>query len=164
MGFDYSTLVPFLVLIVIAVLAGIVVFVVRRAIVYQRSHPVKITEGPGRLPREAFCGMVKHVLLLIFTFGIWNLIWIYRTTGYLNAVEGEPVRNPVTKLLLCMFVPFYSIYWTYKSAQRIDRLAKLQGISSECATLCLILAIFLPIIAPIIMQDKINGIVTSGTD
>ena len=112
------------------------------------------------LPKEAFCDMVKHVLLLLFTFGIWNLIWIYKVTGYLNVVKDEEPRNPTTKLLLCMFVPFYSIYWTYKSAQRIDKLAKQKGLSADSATLCLIMAIFLPIIAPIIMQDKMNHIIT----
>ena len=113
------------------------------------------------LPKEAFCDMAKHVLLLLFTFGIWHFIWVYRVTGYLNAVKDEEPRNPTTKLLLCMFVPFYSIYWIYKSAQRIDKLAKQKGISSDIATLCLIMAIFLPIIALIIMQDKMNNIITA---
>lgn len=112
------------------------------------------------LPKEAFCDMVKHVLLLLFTFGIWNLIWIYKVTGYLNVVKDEEARNPTTKLLLCMFIPFYHIYWTYKSAQRVDKLAKQAGFSSDIATLCLIMSIFLPIISPIIMQDKMNSILT----
>ena len=60
---------------------------------------------------SAYCSMVKHVFLLLFTFGIWYFIWIYRTTRYLNRVEGEEYRNPTYKLLLCMFVPFYLIYW-----------------------------------------------------
>lgn len=110
---------------------------------------------------EAYCGLVKHILLLIFTFGIWLLIWIYRVTGYTNNVDGEEKRNPTNKLLLCMFVPFYQIYWTYKTAQRIDKMAAAKGISSDLATLCLILEIFVPIIPPILMQDKINAIVTA---
>lgn len=113
------------------------------------------------LPGEAYCSMVKHVLLLLFTFGIWYLIWIYKVTGYLNAVKDEEPREPATKLLLCMFIPFYVLYWTYKSAQRIDKLAKQKGLSADSATLCLIMAIFLPIIAPILMQDKMNNIITA---
>ena len=108
---------------------------------------------------RAYCGLVKHILLLIFTFGIWYFIWIYRMTGYLNQVKDEPERNPTTKLLLCLFVPFYSIYWVYKSAQRVDKLAALKGIRSDLSTLCLILAIFIGIIPPILMQDKINEII-----
>lgn len=111
---------------------------------------------------RAYCGLVKHILLLIFTFGIWYFIWIYRMTGYLNQTKDEPERNPTTKLLLCLFVPFYSIYWVYKSAQRIDKLAALKGVRSDLSTICLILAIFIGIIPPILMQDKINEIITAG--
>lgn len=58
-----------------------------------------------------------------------------------------------------MFVPFYSIYWVYKSAQRIDKLAAKKSVSSDLSTLCLILAIFVGIIPPILMQEKINTII-----
>ena len=110
---------------------------------------------------EGYCGLVKHVLLLLFTFGVWYLIWIYKMTAYLNRVEDEEPRNPTTKLLLCMFIPFYSIYWVYKSAHRIDKLANRKGIQSDLSPLCLILAIFVGIIPPILMQDKINTITTT---
>lgn len=120
------------------------------------------TAVPNELPKEAYCSLAKHVLLLLFTLGIWRLIWIYKTTGYLNCVADEPPRNPTTKLLLCMFIPFYSIYWAYKSAQRIDKLAKEKDISSDLSALCLILEIFIAIIPPILMQDKINAIVTQA--
>ena len=109
-----------------------------------------------------YCSLVKHILLLLFTFGIWFLIWIYRVTGYTNNVRGEEERNPTTKLLLCLFVPFYQIYWIYKTAQRIDKMAAGKGIPSDLSTLCLILAIFVPIIPPILIQDKMNNIVTAG--
>lgn len=109
------------------------------------------------------CGLFKHVILLLFTFGIWWLIWNYRITRYLNCVENEEYRNPATKLLLCMFVPFYSVYWTYKSAQRIDKLAKSVDVVSDLATPCLILEIFVPFIPPILMQDKINKILETST-
>lgn len=108
------------------------------------------------LPREAYFGMFGHVMLLLFTLGIWYLIWIYRSTKYLNADESEEPRNPTTKLLLCMFIPFYIIYWTYKSAQRADRLCSGTGMTSDITTVCLILAIFIPIVPPILIQDKIN--------
>lgn len=108
---------------------------------------------------DGYCSMVKHVLLLIFTFGIWQLIWIYRTTRYLNCVTAEPPRNPTTKLLLCMFVPFYIIYWMYKHAKYIDILAAEKGIPSDIGALCLVLEFFVPIVPPILMQDKLNTIV-----
>ena len=108
---------------------------------------------------EVYCGLVKHILLLLFTCGIWLYIWIYRVTGYTNNVEGEEYRNPTNKLLLCLFVPFYMIYWMYKTAQRLDKMAAAKNIPSDLSTLCLILAIFVPIIPPILIQDKLNAIV-----
>lgn len=106
---------------------------------------------------KSYKSLVPHVLLLLFTCGIYYLVWIYRTTDSLNACKNEEYRNPVNKLLLCMFVPFYSIYWTYKSAHRIDMLGYEKGIQGETATLSLILSLFVPILPPILMQSKLNS-------
>ena len=62
-----------------------------------------------------------------------------------------------------MFVPFYSIYWVYKSAQRIDKLAMTVDVISDLTVVCLILEIFVPLIPPILMQDKINKIADANT-
>ena len=122
------------------------------------GNSINSTEEQG----DAYCGLGKHILLLLFTFGIWNLIWIYRTTKYLNKTPNAEYYNPTSKLLLCMFVPFYTIYWYYRHGQRIDSFTKSKGLNgSDMATLCLILGIFIPIVACILMQDKINTICTS---
>ncbi|WP_243152212.1 DUF4234 domain-containing protein [Pseudoflavonifractor sp. 524-17] len=140
---------------------------------YEICHPIVFALGvwlAGRWfaypnsPDTAYRSMLPHILLLLFTFGIYYLYWIYKSTDYLNCVEGEEPRNPTTKLLLCIFVPFYSFYWIYKSAQRIDRLASAKGISSNLTTLCLILAIFVGVIPPMLMQDKINAIITAENE
>lgn len=137
---------------VLPVLAGVVMTLAVRLL----TTPRKEAEPPVQI------GLFAHVLLLLLTCGIWHLIWIYRTTGYLNCTPAEPYRNPGTKLLLCMVVPFYSIYWVYQSAQRIDKLAKTVAVTSDLAVVCLILAFFVPLIPPILMQDKINKIVDTG--
>ena len=98
------------------------------------------------------------VLLLIFTLGIYCLYWTYKVTEALNIVKDEPYRKPATNLLLCMFCPFYYIYWTYKTALLTDKLAKEYGISSDLGVTCLIFSIFIPIIPPIFIQDKLNSI------
>ena len=121
-------------------------------------HAAPVSQDYG----DGYCGLVKHILLLLFTFGIWLYIWIYRTTRYLNCVEDEEQRNPTNQLLLCLFVPFYYIYWMYKSAQRIDKISAARGKSDDMAMLCLILSLFVAIIPPILMQDKINGFATAG--
>lgn len=108
---------------------------------------------------KSYKSLVPHVLLLLFTCGIYYLVWIYRTTDSLNACKNEEYRNPVNKLLLCMFVPFYSIYWTYKSAHRIDTLGYEKGIQGDTATLSLILSLFVPILPPILMQSKLNSVI-----
>ncbi len=120
------------------------------------------TSAASAVNDEAYCDLIKHVLLLLFTFGVWYFIWIYRMTGYTNTVRDEEERNPTNKLLLCLFVPFYGIYWTYKTAQRVDKIAAEKNVASDLATLCLVLDIFVPIIPPILLQDKINKIITAG--
>lgn len=111
---------------------------------------------------EAYCSLGKHIVLCLFTFGIWYMIWTYRTTRFLNTAPGAEQHNPGTKLLLCIFVPFYQIYWFYKQGQRIDYYCRLKNLpTSDMATICLILGIFIPIVACILMQDRINTICTA---
>lgn len=112
---------------------------------------------------KSYQSLVPHVLLLLFTRGIYYLVWIYRTTDSLNACKNEEYRTPINKLLLCMFVPFYSIYWTYKSAHRIDMLGYEKGILGETATLSLILSLFVPILPPILMQSKLNSVIMADS-
>ena len=88
-------------------------------------------------------------------------IWIYRSTDYLNKCKNTEPRTPVNQLLLCMFVPFYIIYWTYQSAQRIDFMAKEKGLNESISTMCLVLEIFIPIVPPILMQSKINSTISA---
>lgn len=114
---------------------------------------------------EAYCSLGKHIVLCLFTFGIWYMIWIYRTTKFLNKTPGAQQYNPGSKLLLCLFIPFYQIYWFYKHGQRIDAYSKYKNLNnSDMATLCLILGIFIPVVACIIMQDRINALCTAKAE
>lgn len=122
----------------------------------QQAYQEPVHTPPAAQPWDGYCDILKHVLLLIFTFGVWYFIWIYRTTGYLNQVNDEPPRTPTNQLLLSLFVPFYHIYWVYKSAQRLDRLANGQGVASDLRIVCLVLAFFVPVLPPVLMQDKMN--------
>lgn len=125
----------------------------------RRSNEASSTNGhKDHSSTDGYISMGKHIVLCLFTFGIWYLIWIYRTTAYLNRAPDSEEYSPTSKLLLCMFVPFYIIFWLYKHGQRIDRLAKANNVDSDIATLSLIMGIFIPIVAVILMQDKINTI------
>ena len=113
---------------------------------------------------EHFVSPIVHICLLLFTFGIWQLIWEYRTTAFTNRVVGEKERNPVAEVLLCMFIPYYYLYWVYRTAKLLDKLAAEKDIASDLVVVCLLCAIFLPIAAPILLQLKINEIVTKESD
>ena len=59
-----------------------------------------------------------------------------------------------------MFVPFYMFYWIYKSAGLIDKLGEQTGVRSKLAAPCLMLSLVAGIVPHILMQDKINEIIT----
>ena len=108
---------------------------------------------------DGYISLGKHIVLCLFTFGIWYWIWIYRTTAYLNRTPNAEQYNPTSKLLLFIFVPFYSIYWYYKHGGRIDALSRSRRMNqSDMATMCLVLGVFIPIVACILMQDRINSL------
>ncbi len=118
-----------------------------------------VVGGGSAVYGDAYCSLGKHIVLCLFTFGIWPLIWTHRTTKFLNCAPGATYYDPTKKLLLCMFVPFYQLYWYYKHGQRIDALSREKGLNnSDMATMCLVLGIFIPIVATILMQDRINSI------
>ena len=111
----------------------------------------------------AYCSIGKFILLSIVTFGIWTYIWVYRTTAFLNLEDSGEYHDPTKKLLLFMFVPFYSIYWFYKQAQRLDVVSKHKNLNlPDQATVCLVLSIFISIVAGVIMQDRINTLCSQG--
>ena len=107
---------------------------------------------------EFHCDMAMHVVLLFVTCGIWALVWVHRTTRFGNRAKGFEAYNPTSKLLLYMFIPFYSIYWFAKQGQRLDAIAHEAGDREESATVYLLLGIFIPVVAIILMQDRINKI------
>ncbi len=109
---------------------------------------------------NGYIGMVKHCLLLAFTFGIWYYIWIYKVTKFLNQVEGEKYRDPVKTILLCLFIPLYVVFWTYKSAERVDELAGLCRVRSNITVISTVFAMVY-ILSAVIIQDKINEIAES---
>lgn len=127
-------------------------------------YPAKprMTTNIGVDMSDGYIGLGKHIVLCLFTFGIWYWIWIYRTTAYLNRTPNAEQYNPTSKLLLFIFVPFYSIYWYYKHGGRIDTLSHSRNLNySDTATMCLVLGIFIPIVACILMQDRINSLCTA---
>ena len=120
------------------------------------AYEIPVNEAPAR--SEMYVGIVKHVLLTLFTFGIYDCIWVYKTTENLNLEGVTETHSGTKKLLLCIFVPFYRIYWFYSQAKRLENLMKYNNIhTSDFAVVTLILAIFVPIVAAsAFLQLKIN--------
>lgn len=99
-------------------------------------------------------GIGTHFLLSIVTLGIWQLIGVYKITRYLSSLDKTYPRDPVTKLLLCFFVPFYSWYWYYKSGEIVDHLnGRANG---KSRALLLILSIFYSGGAFLVLIHKAN--------
>ncbi len=106
-------------------------------------------------PAVRYCPAAKLLFLTLITLGIWMFVWIYRTTAALLPYEGEHPRRPWLEVIFCLLLPFYAVYWLYRSAQ----LASLAADGEEdrrFSTLCLILGVLLTPIAMLLVQDKLN--------
>ena len=111
----------------------------------------------GFAPDENKVDITKMVLLCLFTFGIYPLIWYYRTTKYLRQFSNEDPNNAVGEFLLILFIPFYAIYWHYKYSKILyNETIKSGSNVDDFTTLHLVLAIFIGIIAMILEQTRIN--------
>lgn len=108
---------------------------------------------------EAYRNLALFVFLYIITFGIWNYVWIYKTTKFLNKTPNTEIYSPTKKLLLCIFVPMYQIYWYYKHGEKVDNFCLHKGLKNSYLTiLCTLIPITL--VSSVMMQDKINQICT----
>jgi hypothetical protein len=106
---------------------------------------------------EGYNEVWKVVVFSIITFGIYYLIWIYRTVGFLNRKTLEE-QSQGLQLVLCMFIPFYIIYWMYKESKRVENYTiRVGNRSNDLSVISLILSIFgFSIVAVALMQDQIN--------
>ncbi len=140
---------------------GLTINIGTAVLIYLKGNPAPSYEVPENsypVRGEMYVVMVKHILLQLFTFGIYNCIWIYKTTENLNSGDDEAKQSGASKLLLCMFVPFYIFYWYYVQSKRLEVLMRKKDMAgSEFALITLILAIFVPIVAAsVFLQTKIN--------
>lgn len=129
------------------------------AVMYLRVYPLPDREIPeSSYKKEMYIPLAKHILLTLFTLGIYYCIWVCRTTEGLNCDGTNEKQSGYRKLLLCALVPFYRIYWFYAQAKRLERLMKKEAKATESlASVIVILAVFLPVAVPgSFLQMKIN--------
>lgn len=117
---------------------------------------LKVVELPEKT--VAF-NLVWHILLLLFSHGIWDMFWAFRTTRYLNKEESLKKRKLFLETILFVLISPYRIWWIFRTSALVDQLAKENGVKSNLKILCLILAFFLPIVPMILLQIKLNQIV-----
>ena len=103
-----------------------------------------------------YVDIVKLVILCIVTCGIYEFYWIYKVTEFTNQDGGE-YRNPTNKLLLCLFVPFYFLYWIYVTCKKIEAMAAQRGVAgSDVTVLALVFYFVFSPVTVVVMQNTIN--------
>jgi len=129
------------------------------------EEPSKPEEDSDGTP-YGYRNIVKFIVLILITLGIYGLVWIFKTTEQLDELEtSEAPRNPWWTLALYMFLPGYRIYWFYKYSRKIDVLCKEVGQQSDQATVTGILAVLAPVLLPMVMmQERLNALVTKDVN
>lgn len=103
--------------------------------------------------------IAKHIFFSLITFGVWPMIWVYHVTKNLNKVSGVECRKPAREVLLCLFLPFYYTYWLLKTGENVESYGTEKGKQFKLDILCLAFAFICPLIATVLIQNKINQIV-----
>lgn len=106
--------------------------------------------------------MTLHILLLLFTFGIYHIIWIYKTSEFNCEIDSDENLSPIAQTLLCMFIPFYVIFWYCRTADKIINNFDINDDSFK--TTVLVGSIFVLPLASVLIQQKINESETVSKD
>ena len=121
------------------------------------DNPV-YTSGQWKKP-ENMRNLVSFVVLMVCTLGIYFFYWVFKTTEYANRDRNSAQQSPLVQLLLVMFIPYYELYWFYKTSKKLSNLGEPFEVFNDNSIVTLILAIFgLDIIGAVILQDQINRI------
>lgn len=103
-----------------------------------------------------YCGLLKQIIFIFFFGMIYISVWMYRITGYLNKVSTRRYRSPGVSLICFWLVPFYSFFWWYESAKRVENRGKELGREYHIAGLYTFLSVFFSFIPAILLQNKLN--------
>lgn len=146
---------------VLIVLLGITFLMVPFAFFHNEEINNNTKFCPKDINNEDF-SVLKYILLTIVTLGIWDIVFIYKTTKYFDEVIFDGKCGPVTEMLMCLFVPFYSVYWFYKYGKKIEIIASFKGYScKELPASLMILRGFGWIFASIYLQSRLKEIVSA---
>lgn len=100
------------------------------------------------------------IILSFITCGIYGFYWLACLTNDANTVSGtNGTSGGMTVLLTIVTCNIYGLYWGYKQGEKIDLAKQKRGIpSSNSNVLYLLLCLFIPIVAWVLMQNELNNL------
>ena len=103
---------------------------------------------------------VEPIMVLVLSFvtcGLYLIYWNLKTAEVLNTMVGRELISPVISVLSGCCFPAH-VYFYYLCGQALPDLGKLVGDDTikESATLLLVLGIFIPMVAAMILQGHVN--------
>ncbi|MBR3538451.1 MAG: DUF4234 domain-containing protein [Eubacterium sp.] len=99
------------------------------------------------------------IVFSIITFGIYSIYWMVVLNNEIADAAGEPpiVSGGLLVLLTIVTCGIYGIYWAYKQGEKLEKIREMCGRpSGDMQLLLLILALFIAIVALVIMQSELN--------
>lgn len=99
----------------------------------------------------------KTVLLTIITFGIFGIVWLLRLIKTQLFLKSNTHKSSVMQLVLILFVPFYIIFWLYKTESDFYKLRHMYTSSKDNSNLYLIISILgFGFLALLLLQNDTN--------
>lgn len=104
---------------------------------------------------------VLVIVLTIITCGFYLIYWNIKVAEVFNAVSQREVISPAIAVISGLCTPVH-IYFYYLAGQSLDDVGRLIGNPNlkDKSTMLLILGLFLPMVAAMIVQGHINEIYT----
>lgn len=103
------------------------------------------------------------IVLSIVTLGIYALVWLHSIIKHSIMLNNENEQSE-KEFLLCVFVPFYILYWVCKNGKRLSSAGELRGINIDDNSVIYVLCTLfgLPIIAFALMQNDLNRLMDNS--
>lgn len=132
----------------------------------QRVRPVKIKENEedSMLDEDSYKyirRLPRFIFLSFITFGIYRLVWLYKTTRFVNQyTSAGRKRDPFTSMLFCL-IPGYYPYWAYNTIKSIQ--AENDSLDSSFNCILPFVGLICPLVCDLYIQNTINTYIL-GTD
>ena len=106
---------------------------------------------------------IRLLITLVTAYLVVNLVFVRDATRRVNACCGEQAYNPVAQMWLCMLVPFYAVYWTWRQADRLDEVVRARGLPlSALGSPCLLVSAVCPYLAILALENRANALARSA--